>query len=256
MVAIRHKFLGRNDGNFDPQQIDIHAFIDRIEKSFCSKIEDASKVFFPSCALTTRVVVFGAENYEIAQGCMTTKRPADGIVIDHEDVAGVIFSADAPTILIFEPNKRRFALLHGALRCLLPKVDARGKRPRGIIRAAFEDFKIDPVGVKTWAGVGIGPCCFGCEHHKDSPSKIDEIDDATVNIPVTRATRGPRAGKKSIDLFALIKDQLLAQGVKSDVCELDTECVCCQGNFNHPKFHSNCRSGKAAGRNAIGFWMA
>ncbi|MDO8466550.1 MAG: laccase domain-containing protein [bacterium] len=248
MATIHHRFLGKQEGDFNPNQPDTHQFLDLLDVSFCSRPDDPQKIFFPSCQFTTRVVALGAEDNKIVSEVVTTKRPADGVVIDKTYVAGLIFNADCPVVCIFEPAKSRFAVLHAGFRCLMPAVDSKGKRGRGIIKAAFEDFKFDVSDVKVWAGMGIGPCCYGAEHWP-------EMKDQSVDIPIGKATRGARAGKKSIDLIQLIYKQVVAQGVKPTKIELDAECTCCKGYFLAPRFHSNCRSGKQAGRNAVGFWM-
>lgn len=248
MPNIRHKILGKADGNFDPNQPDTRTFVDLVDLNF-GKMDGADKFFFPRCNSSSRVVGWNKENYQLDFDFYTTRGNADGIMINELRVVGLLFNADSPTIFIYENNKRRFFLLRGAFRCLVPE-RIRGKRDRGIIQAAFEDFKIDPGDAKAWIGMGIGPCCYGAEH-------LPEMRDFSAKIPLGQATRGPRAGKRSVDLYQLIHHQLVVeQKVKPKHLNFDTKCTCCEGMLEEdPKYHSNCRSGKLAGRNAIGFWM-
>lgn len=248
MVNIRQRFLGRADGNFNPHQVSSRDFLERMAHSFCSRPDDPDNILIPDCDDTNRVVLLGKENSQLGPKCMTTRNQADGVVIDDIYVAGVIMNADAPVVRIFEPGKTRFAVLRGAFRCLMPMKDSFNKRSRGIIRVAFEDFQFNPKEVQVWAGMGVGPCCYGAEHWP-------EMNDQSVDIPIGKATRGARKGKKSIDLFELIKKQLLALKVEEANIRIDAECTCCKGYFLGPSYYSNCRSGPSTGRNAIGFWM-
>ncbi|MEK7654335.1 MAG: laccase domain-containing protein [Patescibacteria group bacterium] len=246
MPNIKHKILGKADGNFDPNQPDTRLFIDTLDAKF-GNLDGADKFFFPRCNSTNRVVAWKKENYQLDFD--TTKNDADGIMIDQLRVVGMLFNADDPTIFIYEDKKRRFFLLHGGFRCLVPELK-KGKRERGIIRSTFEDFQIDAGDSKVWVGNGIGPCCYGAEH-------LPEMTDFSAKVPIGQATRGLRAGKRSVDLYQLIYQQLVeGQKVKPTHMQFDTKCTCCDGMLElDPKYHSDCRSGQLAGRNAVGFWM-
>lgn len=244
----RHKFLGAHDGDFNPNQSTNLDFLDAVDSGFLASLEDPRKVFYPSCKFTTRIVVLGVEDRYVSNEIITSRGASDGIIVDQANVAGVLFNADCPAIMVYESNLRRFALLHGGFRCLMPEVNSLGKRPKSIIDNLFLDFKFDPSQVKVWVTKGIGPCCYGAEHWP-------EMHDASVDIPIGRATRGSRIGKRSIDLYMLIYKQLLKYKVNPSNIFLETECTCCEGWFIKPSWHSNCRSGLKAGRNAIGFWM-
>lgn len=248
MANLQRRILGKMGGNFDPYQTDPRVFLELLTSSICSQPGDPVKVFFPSHKATNRVVLLGMEDAQMTAKCFTSKTWTDGVVIDRPYAAGAIFSADAPVVCIFEPGRPRFALLRGALRCLMPPVDKKGRRDRSIIRVALEDFKFEVAEIKVWVGMGIGPCCYGAEH-------FPEMGDQSVDIPIGRATRGPRAGKRSIDLYHLIYKQLVVQGVKPTRIDIEADCVCCKGYFLSPRYHSNCRSGPQAGRNAVAFWM-
>lgn len=242
-----HELLGIDRGNFHINKIgpmNVSVVLDAWRKK-----EGVDNVYIPRCDFTATIV---SEDSKIvrpiqdASWFWRTKDSADGIILGAAYDAAAILNADCPIVAVYESvnGKNRLAVLHAGFRCLVPK----NKKERSIIRVLFEDFKFAPDS-HVFMGYGIGPCCFGVKS-----DEYPEIDDFSVDLPCGKVTRGSRAGWRSIDLYKIILNQLLAARVPEQNIVADMTCTSCAGIYR-PTYYSNCRLGPAFGRNAAMVWL-
>ncbi|MEK7192222.1 MAG: laccase domain-containing protein [Patescibacteria group bacterium] len=229
---------GKSKGNFDPDQSNQTLFLDAIENE--RRIFGLRTIFVPRCNFTNRVVKYGEENVDWADGLARSRGLADGGIVEDPKVGIAIFNADCPVVAVHDESLGKLAVLHAGFRCLIRP----NPREKSIIQTLFENRGFLPSAVKVFAGYGIGPCCYGAEHWP-------EINDCTRDLPLGRATRGPRAGQRSVDLYYLIRQQLLEIGVSKSNMTFDHNCTSCDGGY----YYSRCRDGPGSGNNMTMAWL-
>jgi len=241
--------LGRPTGDFHPAhfptQNEFYAVLsDRLLRS--SKREPFTRVVVPRRAFGSNIVPSKGREFEFhGEVFAVPKKPADGVIITSPKHAALLLPADCMTVLVAEEAARgnRMAVLHVGYRSLF---DGGSKRPT-ILDALFDRYGFQPKEISVQIGWGIGPCCFGVDHHP-----------VISGIEYARAARGPREGQRSVDLRKIIRDQLVARGVPVRAITLHGECTACaeccmpQDGF---LYHSHCRDGVGAGRNALLAWF-
>lgn len=239
------RFFGRDAGDFRFMNYPSRRPFVEMMHSVIQRHLPIAAIFAPDCTkFTNRIVSEGVDDEPWARWFIQTSHPADGVIVGTPGKAIAMFTADCPIIAVFDAGDidkaPRLAVLHAGFRCLIREKP----EEKSIIRVLFEDCDFPAGAVEVFYGFGIGPCCYGANH-------IQEVSGYTkVPIPITRAIRGPRKGQQSIDLYSLIKSQLLRVGVKPKNITSNTSCVCCEGNY-----HSNCRDGPSGGRNATFVWF-
>jgi copper oxidase (laccase) domain-containing protein len=247
MTPIFYSSWGKERGNFNPEQ-DPAALLDLINDN---RGKNEIKLFLaPRCAFTNKIVSRGEDDDKWVDWFYRTKSPADGAIVISPKEAVMIFNADCPIVAILDENAGRLAVLHAGFRCLVP-APRKGADTRSIIRVAFEDHHFKPNEVCVFVGFGIGPCCYGAEHWPELAVT------SAMDLPIGRATRGPRAGRRSVDLYALIRNQLFKIGVPAKKIEMDYSCTACarHSGYNNNHYWSNCWDGRACGRNATFAWF-
>lgn len=214
--------------------------------------ERLSIIFAPTCNFTNRIVRLGEEDMPISSWLIRSRNEADGGIVDECDQGVVIFNADCPIIAVHEATTGRLAVLNGGFRCLVPeKKKGQKNRDRSIIRVLFEDHIFDPKNSKIFFGYGVGPCCYGAGHLEEVDPRFTTSDD----LPIGKATRGPRVGQRSVDLYQLIYNQLMDMKVPDRNIFRDLTCTSCAG-LNARKYWSHCRDNQHLyGRNAALAWL-
>lgn len=243
MYRIYHEIYGMNYGNFDYRVTAPRDVLSLLEKIKTSRL--FGKIYGPRCQFTNRIVKIGQEDQNLSGWYIRSKNPADGVIVENSRDAAAFFNADCPIVAVYDEVRERCAALHAGFRCLVPKKNKKF-RERSILKVLFEDYGFEPKYVNVFFGYGIGPCCYGAEHY-------EELNDPTIDLPLGRATRGSRAGQKSIDIYKLIYNQLAALGVPGGKIRADLRCTSCDG-LDKPKYFSNVRV-LPEGRNAVLIWL-
>lgn len=252
--VVKHQILGTDDGNFDVKNPAIPLLNVGAVLSIARKKLGLDNIIAPRCNFTNNIVEIGPEIEKALPNDVTwflrTKKEADGIIVNAPFDAVAIFNADCPIVAVHDLGADKLAVLHAGFRCLVPPNQKRTKE-RSIIRVLFEDHGFNPWESDVFFGYGIGPCCFGV-----TSDKYPEIDDFELDIPYGKVTRGSRLGKKSIDIYQLILNQLLNCGVQEKSISADMTCTACAGIYE-PKYYSVTRfNDDRVGRNASLAWMA
>lgn len=234
---LRYQLCGRTEGDFNPSCENFIANLDVVRVRLGLGV-----IFAPKANFTNRVVVYGPED-RATNHIWFHRMPedADGGIVKSRGVAIAFFNADCPLIAVRDGE--RLAALHGGFRCLWPRSRDEG----GIIQALFKSYQFAPEKSEVFVGYGIGPCCYGMGFN---PEIVEMMQDG---MPLGKATRGPRAGQISIDLYRLICQQLIAEGVPAKNITIDYTCTACKGLPAQPQFYSNCR--RDTGRNAALVWL-
>ena len=235
------KLLGKKVGNFQYSGSEPRVFLPAFGQLKRHLPVEVQTIFAPKCNFTTNIAATESGDYrKIVEGFSRSRNDADGCIIGTKQ-AGVIFNADCPIIVIFDGSADRLAILHGGFRCLIPEKNGEV----GIIEKLFRDYSFMASIVDVFVGFGIGPCCFGAEH-------LPEVRAEMAGLPLSRAIRGPRKGQKSLDLYRLIRTQLLQLGVPKKQMEIVRTCIACEGR---KEYYSNCYDGMYCGRNAATAWL-
>lgn len=249
---LKHHILGIDDGNFDVNNPNIPLLNVGAVLSMAKKRLGLDMVIAPRCNFTNTIVETGPEMERALpnelEWFLRTKQAADGVIVNAAFDAVAIFNADCPIVSVHDAVTDKLAVLHAGFRCLVPPNQKKTKE-RSIIQVLFEDHGFNAFQSQVFFGYGIGPCCYGV-----TSDKYPEIDDFEMDIPYGKVTRGTRLGKKSIDLYQLILNQLLHCGVQEKHISADLTCTACAGVYK-PKYYSNCRSGRQPGRNASLAWI-
>ncbi len=231
--------LGKKEGSFKPTDPKFYERIEGVRKKLGLKY-----IFAPSLAFTKRTAsmtnkgeekfMFGSEGKDdkvATEGIMRTEEKADGGIVFLDDlekkginpnevgIAG--FNADCPFIVGYDEKKRAMFMLHAGLACL-QKTGERNHET--IFEKVVKDHDLDPKNIKIFVTGGIQKCCYG----RDDQVFPDVMKAWGVRFGSV-ATEGSREGQTSMNLLALIYNDLLRVGVNSDNIDVNEKCTCCDG---------------------------
>lgn len=234
--------LGKEDGSFKPTDPDFYDRLNDVREKLGIKY-----VFAPSLAFTKRTAslsgegeagfVVGARGVKekyADEGILRTEAKADGGIIflddieamglKPEEVALAGFNADCPFIVGYEPDKRAFFMLHAGLGC----IHKTGERDHNtIFEKVVKEYGLDPRKIKIHVTGGIQKCCYGRNDEVVFPDVLKSWGVRFGDV----ATEGDRAGQKSLNMTALIFNDLQRVGVPSDNIEVVEKCTCCDGEY-------------------------
>jgi polyphenol oxidase len=165
------------------------------------------------------------------------ERPrADGLVGDDPAVVLTVRVADCVPVLVADVRRGVVAAVHAGWRGT-----AAGIAPAAI-SLVTGSFGGAPVDVVAALGPSIGPCCYAV-----GPELIEAFRAEGHGAQIERWFR-PSQKRLRLDLWAAIRDQLVAAGVPARSVFVSGLCTAC-----HPEwFYSYRREGAAAGR-LVGF---
>ena len=153
----------------------------------------------------------------------------DAMITNLSDTPLMVFSADCPSIILYDPQENLLALIHSSWRSMF----------RGIISKTIdllsEKFHSQRKNIIAGIGPGAGVCCY-------------QIDQNFIDIISERAellkfvTKNDKLGL-TYDLPSAINDCLLRGGIPSGNIERMNICTICDENF-----FSFRREGNNAGR--------
>ncbi len=177
-----------------------------------------------------------------------TKNWADGLISFNPGEALMIANADCPVTVIWDLESGLLALLHCALQTLVPPDGS-----DGILTTCFKEY---PLTETMWASLafGIGKCCFGFTHSVPRCTENSLVMEWPIGTATGIDPSNERFGMPSIDLFALMENQLLRLGMKPNRiisnAKSTLSCTSCKKDFDgKPMYWSNARDGKETGRN-------
>ncbi len=219
-------------------------------QSIFSKLR-MDRVVSPVPAFNARVVGEGDLKDEVMVGLWRGER-ADGTVIHTPGTTFAIASADCPTTVLYDPNRKILAALHCGREALIDKnlvqTGEKGREFPSVINAATDIMmrvhQTIPMNLLGFVLAGIGPDNF--EHPTvDHPYAVQNarlithLQNEHMSFK-NKVVPDPVLGK--IDLFKLIKRQLAGRWVYSRNIETDgvdtATDVDTDGNY---LFHSNRR---------------
>ncbi len=240
-------------GNFSPKTID-DSLVKKLET--IKKEHSLQKIISPRCGLTNLITTYPSEEYAPPLPAhpyfFRSKNVTDGVIVKNPWEGVVIFNADCPIVVISDLTyeSRRMAVLHAGLPCLLPsKTDTNTKDTRSIISVCFEDFNFSIHRSRVFASYGIGPCCYGIGERENI------LHDPQFKSMLGKATRGPRMGQPSLDLYELIYAQLIDIGIPPQHIVMKKTCTSCAFEYGRPLYHSHIRPDNNGARNASIFWL-
>lgn len=240
--TLHFEILGKKQGNFLLSESTQNAWKYSVE-SYADK-QGIQRLFLPRCSFTTEIATLGEDDAPISKRIICTRKHADGGIVQALNVGIGIMVADCPSIVLFEERIGRFALLHGSFICLMP-----GNGNPGIITRAIVECRFKAFDTVAYVGFGIGPCCYGAE---DKLMVQNSLVSKNPILPLGRATRGPRKGSTSIDLYELIRCQLVENGIVSENIYIDSRCTACANN----EFYSHVYDmSEKRGNNFICAWL-
>lgn len=156
----------------------------------------------------------------------------DGLITDQFDLPLLTMSADCPTILVYDPDRPALGAAHASWRGTLAGMTT------NLVRAMVRTYACDPDHLRAGISPAAGPCCY--EVGPDVTRIIETRYDNAVDYL-------PRLDDKThLDLPALNRDQLIAEGLRPEHIELASICTICDG-----RFYSHRADGPATGRFAL-----
>lgn len=151
---------------------------------------------------------------------------ADALVTERSGLPLAVFTADCLPIMIFDPTRRRLAIVHAGWRGTV----------QSVVRVAVDrlvETGSDPDGLAVAIGPSIGPCCY----EVDGPV-IDRLRAAFPGGWERWVTpKGP--GKWMLDLWGANEAQLTAADVDPSMIDNLRLCTAC----NLDRFYSYRREG-------------
>jgi copper oxidase (laccase) domain-containing protein len=143
----------------------------------------------------------------------------DGVILSEPKSAGIIQTADCPSVIIFGQDSKNVALVHAGRPALTPA----GIANRNIIDLALEKF-LETDNANSLKVLVVGGICGQCFKH-------EQLSGQALVKPFHKFGDDIFVDKKlgSLDLFALIRLQLLQAGVphqnitKAGPCSFETE---------------------------------
>lgn len=153
---------------------------------------------------------------------------ADAIVTAIKDTPFMIFSADCPPVLLFDPSKDVLGLIHASWRSILS----------GIIENTISKmkslFNANLQNIIVAIGPGADVCCY--EVGEDFKIAIDKDNTMKKKLLV-------KDGKLFFDLKGAIFTRLEAIGIPKENIEINKSCTIC-----NTQFFSYRREGSSTGR--------
>lgn len=139
----------------------------------------------------------------------------DGLVTAEKNLPLAVFSADCYPVLLADKNKKAVAAVHSGWRGTLAGISSKA------VSVMEEHFKVSPENIIAAVGPGIGKCCF--ETELDVASKFE-----------MRFVTEKGGGKFLINLPEVIRQGLLANGLKQENIFISGRCTVCESD----KFYS------------------
>lgn len=248
-LQIQARILGKSYGNFYPGLYDGHiGTLARLIRKYADK--KIRVAFNPRSDGNKGIAVF-RDHHTAGDATIhgwwliSSRTPVDGAVISGTDDAILIFTADSPVVVI------RSGRTLVALKCGVWSAMETEEAP-SIIKLARRHIH-NPKKAEALIAYGIGPCCYGIQKFRD-------IFGAN-ELPLGIATRGPRKGQDSLDLYELCRRELRKIGIPAKNIRMKYQgghrraCTACAGrirNENRPGlFYSEVRDGPQTGASAV-----
>ncbi len=154
---------------------------------------------------------------------------ADAIITTLKDVPIMVFSADCPLVILFDPNVKLLALIHSSWRAIL------GGIIESTIKILQERFSVVPFDIIIGIGPGAGRCCY----------EVDQkfIDTISTDRVMSRHIVRANSNKTTFDLHGTIREKLLQLGIPPENIESMDICTICDA-----RFFSYRRDGPSTGR--------
>ncbi|MEA2056620.1 MAG: polyphenol oxidase family protein [Patescibacteria group bacterium] len=139
---------------------------------------------------------------------------SDAVISKDKNICVAMSVADCFPVILFEPSKQIFALIHGGWRPLL----------LNILELTIQDLKyqsnINPNKLKAWIGPGIRSCCY---FFKDKPMQADLLQ---WQPSIKHTQKGWQ-----VDLPEFIKTELQRLGIESSNIKDQEICTHCDQNL-------------------------
>lgn len=156
----------------------------------------------------------------------------DGFVTKDPGVALMAFTADCPTVVLFDPTQKVLGMVHSGWKGTCANVVAR------LLSTMVDQFNTDP----TRALAAIGPCASDCCYEIK-----DDVGDMVKACPVDlQSVLREADGKLYLNLANMIAQQLASTGLPASNIALPTHCTICDD-----RFFSYRRQGLNAGQAAL-----
>lgn len=244
-----HTIYGKAQGNFrvPKKDEDMPAWCEAMQKSVI-KTHAFERVCIMRPNFTTQCVFAAVDgSTELMPSVFQPSELCDGLITSQSNVALGMTNGDCPAAIIYDEDEHQLALLHCGLKCLVQPDGG-----LGIFQTFFERHEFNRKTVKVRLAYGISACCYGLNWLPEC-----HVNALVGQFPTAVATCGPEVGKKSIDLFSLMRSQLLELGLKHSQILRETKplCTACATINGESAYHSNLYSRESSGRNLVLAWM-
>jgi len=140
----------------------------------------------------------------------------------------MIFSADCPLILVFDPVRQVVGLGHASWRCTVASATRR------VVEAVCGCFGSRPGDLLAGIGPAAGPCCYEVQ---------TDVFQAAAQLPGRAELFETRAGRLYFDLWCANRAQLIEAGLSPENVETAEICTMCRNDW----FYSLRREGPGCG---------
>ncbi len=156
---------------------------------------------------------------------------SDALITELKDTPLMMFSADCPLVIVYEPDKSVVGLMHCSWRAIVKGIVA------NTIDTMRENFKIDVRNLIVGVGPGAGKCCYRVdEKFVEAISTAKGLENFVVKTK----------NNMTFDLHGAILYQLSDNGIANSQIETMGICTICD-----ERFFSYRREGTRAGRFAL-----
>ena len=154
----------------------------------------------------------------------------------------MLFVADCVPLLIADPGRRIFAVVHAGWRGTASAITSQ------VIRSLQQDHGCRPPDLAAWIGPAIGACCY--EVGQEVAQAVERAtvgDPEPPEMPISADTAPPESsGRVKLDVKDANRRQLLRAGLIPERIELSPDCT----NCDRDRFFSF-RRDKVTGRMAM-----
>lgn len=131
----------------------------------------------------------------------------DGLITDKQNIFLTVTVGDCVPIYFFDEKKNIIGLAHAGWRGVVKNISA------SLVEKMANEFRSSPADISVYIGPHLQKCHF--EIKEDIVSQFDNDFILTEN------------GIMKVDLLAMLKEQLLSLGVKSENISSSDECTFC-----------------------------
>ena len=159
-----------------------------------------------------------------------TQNSCDALVTNKKNTPLMVMVADCSPILFYDEKQEVIAVTHAGRQGAFKNI------VKNTINSMACEFNSKAENIYVSIGASIGVCCY------EVGSEIyDEAKESNIEYSLEK-----REDSYYLDIGKILKNQLLACGIKKENIEISDECTCCK-NDKYYSYRAEAKTGRFAG---------